>query len=64
MTYFLLQLKFNFIASQMWCLARYLLLLIGEHIPLKFPHWECFLQLLLITDYVFAPVMSHNDVTY
>ena len=52
---------FNFIASQMWCLARYLPLLIGEHIPLGFPHWECFLQLLLITDYVFAP---HNDVTY
>ena len=48
----------------MWCLARYLPLLIGEYIPLGFPHWECFLQLLLITDYVFAPVLSHNDVAY
>ena len=48
----------------MWCPAQYLPLLIGEHIPLEFPHWECFLQLLLITDYVFVPIMSHNDIAY
>lgn len=48
----------------MWCLARYLPLIIGKHIPLGYSHWECFLKLLLITDYVFAPVLSRNDVAY
>ena len=48
----------------MWCLSRYLPLIIGEHIPLGFAHWECLLLFLMITDYVFAPVFCHNDMAY
>lgn len=48
----------------MWCLAWYLPLIIGDHIPLGYTHWETFLLFLIITDYVFAPVCCHNDIAY
>lgn len=49
------------IASQMWCLGRLLPLMLGEIVPIDDQHWECFLLLMTIVDYVFAPVTS-NDI--
>ena len=43
-------------ASQMWCLGRFLPLLIGDKIPKDSDHWRNFLLLLDIVDCVFAPV--------
>ena len=40
----------------MWCLGRLLPLLIGNDVPAEDQHWECFLLLMTIVDYVFAPV--------
>ena len=45
-------------AAQMWCLRRYLPLLIGSFIHEGHQHWENFLTLLSIMDYVFAPVIT------
>lgn len=48
----------------MWCLARKLPLMVGTHIPEKKPHWDNFLLMLTITDYVFGPVISHEIIPY
>ena len=48
----------------MWCLARCLPLIIGDHILLYYTSWETFLLFLTITDYVFAPICCHNDIAY
>ncbi|KAK3731628.1 hypothetical protein QZH41_015892 [Actinostola sp. cb2023] len=48
-------------ASQMWCLARYLPLLIGAKVPPTDEKWVLFLKMLDITDMIFAPVTSANQ---
>lgn len=48
----------------MWCLARLLPLMIGIHVPSDDQHWENFLQLMTIVDYVFAPVTSTDVLAY
>ncbi len=53
-----------FLASQMWCLARLLPLIIGEIIPEYNDHWDNFLVLLKISDYVFSPVSSNGVAAY
>ena len=57
-------LYYFFIASQMWCLARMLPIMIGELVPENDQHWENFLLLLTITDYIFAPITSDSIVAY
>ncbi len=52
------------LASQMWCLGRLLPLLIGIDVPAEDQHWECFLLLMTIVDYVFAPVTSMDVLDY
>ena len=41
-------------ATQMWCLARMLPLMIGKDVPEFDEHWSNYLLLLEILDYVFA----------
>ena len=48
----------------MWCLGRFLPLLIGDFIPEDDDYWENFLTLLDIIDYVFAPVTTHRLATH
>lgn len=48
----------------MWCLARILPLLIGEFIPTDELHWDKYLLMLTIVDYVFAPVTSNEVIPY
>ena len=38
--------------------------MLGEDVPLGDQHWECFLLMLTIVDYVFAPVISNDDIPY
>uniref|UniRef100_A0A1X7V4A6 Uncharacterized protein n=1 Tax=Amphimedon queenslandica TaxID=400682 RepID=A0A1X7V4A6_AMPQE len=45
-------------ATEMWCLARLLPIMIGNHIPKDNPYWLHFLALLEIVDYLFAPIIS------
>lgn len=52
------------LASQMWCLARLLPLIIGDAIPECEEHWDNFLLLLKIAEYVFSPVSSHEIAAY
>ena len=46
----------------MWCLARFLPLMIGDMIPEGDDHWENFLTLLDIVDYVFAPTTTAEKI--
>ena len=48
-----------FSVSQMWCLGRFLSLLIRDFVPEDDDYWENFLTLLDI-DYVFAPVTTRR----
>ena len=51
---------FIHVASQMWCLARLLPIMIGDRIPENDLNWENFLLLLKIADYILAPVTSRS----
>ena len=55
---------FHHTATQMWCLARMLPLMIGKHISASDQHWSNFLVLLEILDYVFAPTLTHEAVAH
>ena len=43
------------LASQTWCLGRFLPLLVADMIPLDDENWENYLQLMKIMDYIFSP---------
>lgn len=53
-----------YVAAQLWCLARMLPLLLGDYVTENEPHWDNFLLMLTITDYVFAPVISEDIIGY
>lgn len=46
----------------MWCLARYLPLLVGDLIPEDDDHWHNFLLHMRVVDYVFAPTCDNYIV--
>ncbi len=48
----------------MWCLARYLPLIIGDLVPEDDEKWNLFLMLLTIVDYVFAPRTTPDVIAY
>lgn len=48
------------IATQIWCLARLLPLMVGEKIGNDNQYWKNFLLQLKIVDNIFAPVVSEN----
>ena len=56
--------NYLFVASQMWCLGRFLPLLIGEFIPVEDRYWENFLTLLTVLDFVFAPATTVAKADY
>lgn len=51
-------------AAQMWCLGRFLPLLIGHLVPEDHLFWDNFLQLLTIMDYVFAPCTTADKADF
>ena len=51
-------------ATQMWCLARLLPLMIGNDIEEGDRYWENYLCLLSIVDYCMAPVVSKDWAAY
>ncbi len=53
-----------FVASQLWCLAKMLPLMIGQFIIEDEEHWENFLLLLSITDFIFGPTVSQDFIPY
>ena len=53
-----------FLASQMWCLARFLPLMIGDLIPTDDDHWENYLDMLQIVDYIFAPTTTAKRIAH
>ena len=38
--------------------------MIGENIPIGDQHWDCYLLMMTIVDYVFAPVTSKDITAY
>ena len=48
----------------MWCLGRYLPILIGDLIPDDYPYWENYLKHLDIMDEIFAPVTTPERIDY
>ena len=53
-----------YVAAEMWCLARLLPLMIGEHVPEDNERWELFKTFLMILDYVFAPNTDEDIIEY
>ena len=52
------------VATQMWCLARLLPLIIGNEIPPDDEYWEIFLLLLEMLDYIFAPTLTTPAIAH
>ena len=48
----------------MWCLARYLPMLIGTQVPDDHEHWKSFLQLLKIVGIIFSPIVTPGVCAY
>jgi hypothetical protein len=48
----------------MWCLGRLLPSMIGHFIPEDNIHWQNYLSLLQIIDYLFAPLISSDCVDH
>ena len=48
----------------MWCLGRFLPLLVGDFISHGDEHWENYLTLLDIVDRVFAPIITPSIASY
>ena len=48
----------------MWCLGRFLPILIGDKIPEGYVYWENFLTHLDIMVEVFAPIISGDRIDY
>ena len=55
---------YTYVAAEMWCLARLLPLMIGEHIPQDDDRWELYKTFLTILDYVFAPNTNEDIIEY
>lgn len=53
-----------YIATEMWCLGRFLPLIVGDLVADDSAHWSHFLQLLTIMKYIFAPVTSSDTMNY
>ena len=51
-------------AMQMWTLARYLPLVIGDLVPEEDEHWEIFLTLLDILDICLAPKTNEQQASH
>ena len=51
-------------ASQMWCLGRYLPLIVGDLVPSENLHWDNYIMLLDIVDEIFAPVTTPDRADY
>ena len=54
----------SILASQMWCLGRYLPLIIGDKVPIGHLYWDNYLSHLEIMDEVFAPITSSARCDY
>ena len=52
------------VASEMWCLARLLPLMVGDYVNEDDDKWQLFLDLLTIMDYIFAPIANMDIVSY
>lgn len=51
-------------ATQMWCLGRFVPILIGQLIQPDDPHWENYLTLLSIMDHLFGQVTTADKADY
>lgn len=51
-------------AAQMWCLLRFLPLLIGDLIPHDNKHWELLLLLLSCMEMIFSPSLTPDTTIY
>ena len=51
-----------FAAAQMWCLGRFLPLIIGNLVPSEDERWQLFNILLDINDILFSPVVNEDSI--
>ncbi len=51
-------------ASQLWCLSRYLPILIGDKVEEDNPYWENYLCHATLMDEIFAPVTNDDRAEY
>lgn len=48
----------------MWCLGRFLPIIIGDKIPEDYPYWENYIAHLEIINEVFAPIVDEDRLEY
>lgn len=48
----------------MWCLGRFLPLLVGAHVPREDEKWQLYITLLEIVDVVFSPAITANKAAF
>lgn len=53
-----------FLASQLWCLSRYLPIMIGDQVENDNPYWQNYLCHATIMDEIFAPVTTEDRADY
>ena len=54
----------TYTAAEMWCLARLLPLMIGEHVPEDDCRWRLYIMFLTIMDYTFSPNTDKDNIEY
>ena len=54
----------NVAASQMWCLFRFLPIIIGERIDVEMEEWHCLLILWNIVQICTSPAIRKDDIPY
>ena len=52
------------LASQSWCLGRFIPLLVGDKVPEDDERWMNYLTLLHIMEFVFAPAINQGQIGY
>ena len=48
----------------MWCLGRFLPLLVGAHVPAEDEKWHLYITLLEIVDIVFSPAITTGKAAF
>ena len=48
----------------MWCLGRFLPMIVKAKVPENDEKWQLYLKMLDITDIVFSPITSANQAAY
>ena len=53
-----------YVAAQMGLLGKVIALILAKYVPINDEHWQNYILLLLIIDYILAPKITEDEVAY